>query len=105
MRQEQRIEVEIFGERHTLRTEQPAEIRKVIANVNREFHELKRQNPTLSHSKAVSLVTVSFTKDLFNEREAVLTRIDEIMGLFEGDTVTNSSMKGDVSPSVREMAQ
>ena len=82
-------EVEIFGERYTLRsTDTPEYLRRVAEYVDGKFRELLRQSPSLVPSKVAVLVSVNIADELFKQSEdarrreqEALARIDDIVAL------------------------
>jgi cell division protein ZapA len=82
-------EVEIFGERYTLRSgDAPEYLRRVAEYVDGKFRELVKQNPSLMPSRVAVLVSVNIADELFKQGEEVhrreqeaLARIDDIAAL------------------------
>ena len=91
--QERKTEVEIYGERYTLRSEDsPEHLHKVAEYVDGKFRELLHLSPTLGPSKAAVLVSVNLADELFKQhaearrREGdMLARIDELVRLLGRD--------------------
>ena len=82
-------EVEIFGERYTLRaTDSPEYLARVARYVNDKFHEVAKEGPTLAPVKVAVLASLNIADDLFKRGEAkerseqeLLARIDGILQL------------------------
>ena len=82
-------EVEIFGERYTLRSsDAPEYLQRVAEYVDGKFRELVKQSPSLMPSKVAVLVSVNIADELFKQSEEVrrreqeaLARIDDIVAL------------------------
>jgi len=82
-------EVEIFGERYTLRaTDSPEYLARVARYVNDKFHEVAKESPTLTLVKVAVLASLNIADDLFRQDEAkeqieqeLLARIDGILQL------------------------
>ena len=82
-------EVEIFGERYTLRaTDTPEYLSRVARYVNDKFHEVAKEGPSLSPVKVAVLASLNIADDLFKRGEAkerteqeLLARIDGILQL------------------------
>jgi len=93
---DQRTEVEIFGERYTLRSEDASEyLHRVADFVDTKFREVTRNGPSLVPSKVAVLVSVNIADELFMQTEEVrrreeemLARIDGIVRLLEREAVT-----------------
>ncbi len=93
---DQRTEVEIFGERYTLRSEDaPVHLHRLADFVDTKFRELSRTGPSLAPSKLAVLVSVNIADELFKKseevrrrEEEVLARIDAIVRLLERENVT-----------------
>lgn len=89
-------EVEIFGERYTLRSsDAPEHLRRVAEYVDGKFRELVAQSPSLVPSKVAVLVSVNIADELFKQSEEVrrreqeaLARIDGIVALLRREDVT-----------------
>ncbi len=93
--EDRKTEVEIFGERYTLRSDDaPEHLHKVADYVDSKFRELMQLSPMLGPSKAAVLVSVNLADELFKEHEAarrregdMLARIDELVRLLGRDAV------------------
>jgi cell division protein ZapA len=93
---DQRTEVEIFGERYTLRSEDaPAHLHRLADFVDSKFRELARNGPNLAPSKLAVLVSVNIADELFKQseeahrrEEEVLDRVDAIVRLLERENGT-----------------
>jgi len=89
-------EVEIFGERYTLRaSETPEYLNQVAEYVDGKFHEVAKESPALTPVKIAVLASLNIADDLFKKDEAkhraekeLLARIEEIFGLLHRDGVT-----------------
>jgi len=85
---EELTEVQIFGERYTLRaTDSPEYLNRVAEYVDTKFHEVAKESPALTPVKVAVLASLNIADDLFKRDEAkhraeqeVLARID---GIFE----------------------
>ena len=83
------MEVEIFGERYTLRaTDSPEYLARVARYVNDKFHEVAKEGPTLSPAKVAVMASLNIADDLFKRGEAkerteqeLVARIDGILQL------------------------
>lgn len=88
-------EVEIFGERYTLRSDDtPEYLQRVADYVDTKFRELVKQSPNLAVSKVAVLVSVNIADELFKQNEEVhrreqdaLARIDNIVTLLRRENV------------------
>ena len=88
-------DVEIFGERYTLRSnDAPEYLQRVAEYVDGKFRELVKQSPTLVPSKVAVLVSVNIADELFKRNEEVrrreteaLARIDGIVALLRREDV------------------
>jgi cell division protein ZapA len=81
----QRTEVEIFGERYTLRSEDPPEyLHRVADFVDTKFHEVSRDGPSLVPSKVAVLVSVNIADELFKRSEEVRRREEEVLARIDG---------------------
>ena len=82
-------DVEIFGERYSLRSNDPPEyLQRVADYVDGKFRELVRQSPSLVPSKVAVLVSVNIADELFKQGEEArrreqeaLARIDDILAV------------------------
>jgi cell division protein ZapA len=89
---ERKTEVEIFGERYTLRAgEDPDYLRRVSEYVDEKFRDAARENPALAPSKIAVLASLNIADELFKQREAVrgleqtvLGRLDGLVTLLDG---------------------
>ena len=85
---EEITEVQIFGERYTLRaTDSPEYLSRVAEYVDSKFHEVAKESPALTPAKVAVQASLNIADDLFKRDEAkhraeqeVLARID---GIFE----------------------
>jgi cell division protein ZapA len=90
-------EVEIFGERYTLRSsDTPEYLYRVAEYVDAKFRELIKQSPSLVPSKVAVLVSVNIADELFKQGEEVrrreqeaLARIDDIVALLRREDVAD----------------
>jgi cell division protein ZapA len=81
-------EVEIFGERYTLRaTDSQEYLLRVAEYVDGKFCEVAKESPTLAPGKVAVLASINIADELFKREDAkrqaeqkVLARID---GIFE----------------------
>jgi cell division protein ZapA len=86
---ERATEVEIFGERYTLRgTESPDYLNRVAEYVDVKFHEVAKESPALPPVKMAVMASLNIADDLFKRDEAkhrieqeLLARIDGIFQL------------------------
>jgi cell division protein ZapA len=89
MEGERATEVEIFGERYTLRaSDSPEYLTRVAEYVDGKFHEVAKEGPTLPPVKMAVMASLNIADDLFKRDEAkhraeqeVLARIDGIFAL------------------------
>ncbi len=89
-------EVQIFGERYTLRaTDSPEYLNRVAEYVDSKFHEVAKESPALSPVKVAVLASLNIADDLFKKDEAedriqkeLLARIDGIFQLLQQGGVT-----------------
>jgi cell division protein ZapA len=94
---ERRTDVEIFGERYTLRAGEGAEyLHQVSEYVDQKFHEAAKENPALAPSKIAVLASLNIADELFKQQEAarrveetILARLDGLVALLDsaGDTL------------------
>ena len=92
---DRKTEVEIYGERYTLRSDDaPEHLQRVADYVDSKFRELMQLSPALGPSKAAVMVSVNLADELFKQHEEgrrregdVLARIDEIVRLLHRDAV------------------
>jgi cell division protein ZapA len=93
---EHHTEVEIFGERYTLRgTDSPDYLRRVAEYVDGKFQEVAKGSPALVPAKVAVLASLNIADELFKQNEAarrqedeLLTRIDGIVQLLGSGGVT-----------------
>lgn len=89
-------EVEIFGERYTLRgTDSPEYLNRVAEYVDGKFHEVAKESPALTPVKIAVLASLNIADDLFKKDEAkhriekeLLARIDGLFQLLHRGGVT-----------------
>jgi cell division protein ZapA len=82
---ERRTDVEIFGERYTLRAGEGADyLQRVSEYVDRKFHEVAKESPALAPSKIAVLASLNIADELFKQREASQRREDTILGRLDG---------------------
>jgi cell division protein ZapA len=78
-------EVEIFGERYTLRSsDAPEYLQRVADYVDSKFRELVKQSPSLVPSKVAVLVSVNIADELFKQSEEVRRREQEALARIDG---------------------
>jgi len=78
-------EVEIFGERYTLRSsDAPEHLQRVAEYVDSKFRELVKQSPSLVPSKVAVLVSVNIADELFKQSEEVRRREQEALARIDG---------------------
>jgi cell division protein ZapA len=88
-------EVEIFGERYTLRaTDSPAYLTRVAEYVDSKFCEVAKESSVLTPAKVAVLASLNIADELFKRDEAtrrveqeVLARIDGIFQLLHREGV------------------
>jgi cell division protein ZapA len=93
---DRRTEVEIFGERYALRSEDAAEhLHRVADYVDTKFREVSRSSPGLVPSRVAVLVSVNIADELFKQsedlrrrEEEMVARIDGIVRLLQRENVT-----------------
>jgi cell division protein ZapA len=93
---EEATEVQILGERYTLRaTDSPEYLNRVAEYVDGKFHEVAKESPALTPIKVAVLASLNIADDLFKRDEAkariekeLLARIDGIFQLWHGGGVT-----------------
>ena len=96
MSDEELTEVQIFGERYTLRaTDSPEYLNRVAEYVDSKFHEVAKEGPALTPVKVAVLASLNIADDLFKRDEAkdriqreLLARIDGIFQLLQHGGVT-----------------
>jgi len=78
-------EVEIFGERYTLRsTDAPEHLRRIAEYVDAKFREISRQSPTLVPSRVAVLVSVNIADELFKQSEEARRREQDALARIDG---------------------
>ena len=93
---EELTEVQIFGERYTLRaTDSPEYLNRVAEYVDTKFHEVAKESPALTPVKVAVLASLNIADDLFKRDAAkdriqkeLLARIDGIFQLWQHGGVT-----------------
>jgi cell division protein ZapA len=82
---DRRMDVEIFGERYTLRSEDaPEYLRRVADFVDTKFREVSRNSPNLVPSKVAVLVSVNIADELFKQSEEGRRREEEMLARING---------------------
>ncbi len=82
---EQHTEVEIFGERYTLRgTDSPDYLRRVAEYVDGKFQEVAKGSPALVPAKVAVLASLNIADELFKQNESVRRQEDELLARIEG---------------------
>ena len=82
---DRRTEVEIFGERYTLRSEDaPEHLHRVAEYVDSKFREVSRNGPSLVPSKIAVLVSVNIADELFKQNEEHRRREEEMLARIDG---------------------
>lgn len=84
-------EVEIFGERYTLRAGEGAEyLHRLSEYVDRKFREVAKESPALVPSKIAVLASLNIADELFKQQEAagrleetILDRLDGVTALLD----------------------
>ncbi|MFA5028563.1 MAG: cell division protein ZapA [Candidatus Methylomirabilota bacterium] len=84
-------DVEIFGERYSLRAgEGPEYLHRVAEYVDQKFREVAKESPTLIPSKIAVLASLNIADELFKRQEAgdrfaatILARLDGLNALLE----------------------
>ncbi len=84
---ERTTEVEIFGERYTLRaSEAPEHLTRVAEYVDGKFREVAKEGPTLNLAKVAVLASLNIADELFKRDEGsrraeqeVVARIDAML--------------------------
>jgi cell division protein ZapA len=92
-REDRGAEVEIFGERYVLRSDDsPDHLNRVADYVDGKFREVARQNPALIPSKIAVLASLNIADEFFKRSEElhkreveVLARVDGIVELLDGE--------------------
>lgn len=78
-------DVEIFGERYTLRSDDgPDYLQRVAEYVDSKFRELVKQSPSLVPSKVAVLVSVNIADELFKQSEEARRREQEALARIDG---------------------
>ena len=78
-------DVEIYGERYTLRSgDAPEYLQRVADYVDTKFRELVRQSPSLVPSKVAVLVSINIADELFKQGEAIRRREQDAVARIEG---------------------
>ncbi len=82
---ERSTEVEIFGERYTLRaTDTPDYLLRVAEYVDSKFREMAKGGPALSPSKMAVLASLNIADELFKQEEATRRVEQELLARIEG---------------------
>ncbi len=82
---EHHTEVEIFGERYTLRgTDSPDYLRRVAEYVDGKFQEVAKESPALVPAKVAVLASLNIADELFKQNEAVRRQEDELLTRIDG---------------------
>ena len=82
---QQHTEVEIFGERYTLRgTDSPDYLRRVAEYVDGKFQEVAKGSPALVPAKVAVLASLTIADELFKQNEAVRRQEDELLTRIDG---------------------
>ncbi len=82
---QQHTEVEIFGERYTLRgTDSPDYLRRVAEYVDGKFQEVAKGSPALVSAKVAVLASLNIADELFKQNEAVRRQEDELLTRIDG---------------------
>jgi cell division protein ZapA len=87
-------EVEIFGERYLLRSnDSPEYLNRIAEYVDRKFREVAGQQPALVPSRIAVLASLNIADELFKQEEVLrrregelLARVDGIVGLLHRGT-------------------
>ena len=78
-------DVEIFGERYTLRSgDAPEYLQRVAEYVDTKYRELVRQSPSLVPSKVAVLVSINIADELFKQGEAIRRREQDAVARIDG---------------------
>ncbi len=78
-------EVEIFGERYTLRaTDSPDYLRRVAEYVDGKFQEVAKGSPALVPAKVAVLASLNIADELFKQNESVCRQEDELLARIDG---------------------
>ena len=82
---EHHTEVEIFGERYTLRgTDSPDYLRRVAEYVDSKFQEVAKGSPALVPARVAVLASLNIADELFKQNEAVRRQEDELLSRIDG---------------------
>lgn len=82
---ERTTEVEIFGERYTLRgTDGPDYLTRVAEYVDGKFHEVVKESPALPPAKVAVLASLNIADDLFKRDEAIRRAEQEVLDRIDG---------------------
>ena len=89
---ERKTDVEIFGERYTLRAGEGTEyLHRVSEYVDQKFHEVAKESPALVPSKIAVMASLNIADELFKQQEAsrrveetILARLDGLFALLDG---------------------
>ncbi len=82
---DQSTEVEIFGERYTLRgPDRPDYLRRVAEYVDGKFQEVAKGSPALVPAKVAVLASLNIADELFKQNEAVRRQEDELLARIDG---------------------
>ena len=82
---EKQTEVEIFGERYTLRgTDSPDYLRRVAEYVDGKFQEVAKGSPALVPAKVAVLASLNIADELFKQNESVRHQEDELLARIDG---------------------
>ena len=78
-------EVEIFGERYTLRaTDSPAYLTQVADYVNGKFHDMAKESPGLTPAKLAVLASINIADELFKREEGIRRVEQEVLARIDG---------------------
>lgn len=78
-------DVEIFGERYTLRaTDSPDYLQRVAEYVDGKFHEVAKGSPALVPSKVAVLASLNIADELFKRKEGVQRLEQELLARIDG---------------------
>jgi cell division protein ZapA len=71
MAEKNRVEVEILGQKYTIRSEAPAEyVRELAAHVEQRVREIQGPSPSQEPAKLLALAALYITDELFRLRDA-----------------------------------
>ncbi len=78
-------EVEIYGERYTLRaTDSPDYLTQVAEYVDGKFHEVAKESPALNPAKLAVMASLNIADELF-KRDQMTRRVEqEVLARIEG---------------------